>query len=176
MKAGDNMDQGDPAMLLHRAFQDDNANLVRNLLARHPEMKAKINQPVAEAFDSPPITLVKSREMLDVLLEAGADINAKSRWWAGGFGLLHSAAPELARYAVERGAVVDTCTQPRGWETSNGFSKSSHPSRKAYMRAEAMDRRPCTSRPTWRSPRFSWITAPKSTRATWITSPRLRNT
>jgi ankyrin repeat protein len=107
MKAGDNMDQGDPAMLLHRAFQDDNANLVRNLLARHPEMKAKINQPVAEAFDSPPITLVKSREMLDVLLEAGADINAKSRWWAGGFGLLHSAAPELARYAVERGAVVD---------------------------------------------------------------------
>jgi len=30
------------------------------------------------------ITRVRSREMLDVLLEAGADINAKSRWWAGG--------------------------------------------------------------------------------------------
>ncbi|HTD88717.1 MAG TPA: ankyrin repeat domain-containing protein [Candidatus Binatia bacterium] len=101
------LDQGDPAMLLHRAFRDDNASLVRKLLARHPEFKARINAPVPEVFDSPPITLVKSREMLDVLLEAGADINAKSRWWAGGFGLLHSASPELARYAVQRGAVVD---------------------------------------------------------------------
>src|SRR6185503_9344394 len=101
------IEQGDPAMLLHNAFRDDNAGLVRKLLARHPQFKAMINQPVAQAFDSPPITLVKSREMLDVLLDAGADINAKSRWWAGGFGLLHSAALELARYAVERGASVD---------------------------------------------------------------------
>ena len=45
--------------------------------------------------------------MLDVLLEAGADLNAKSRWWAGGFGLLDWASPELAAYAIERGAVVD---------------------------------------------------------------------
>jgi ankyrin repeat protein len=42
-----------------------------------------------------------------VLLAAGADINAKSRWWAGGFGLLHSASPELAAYAMARGAIVD---------------------------------------------------------------------
>lgn len=101
------LDQGDAASLLHRAFRDDNASLVRKLLARHPQMKAKINEPVSEAFNSPPITLVKSKQMLDVLLDAGADINAKSRWWAGGFGLLHSAPPELARYAVARGAVVD---------------------------------------------------------------------
>src|SRR5205085_9368091 len=72
----------------------------------HPEMKEIINEPVA-AFDAPVITRVRSREMLDVLLEAGADINAKSRWWAGGFGLLHSAEPDLADYAVQRGAVVD---------------------------------------------------------------------
>jgi hypothetical protein len=45
--------------------------------------------------------------LIDVLLEAGADINAKSNWWAGGFALVHSAKPELARYAVERGAAVD---------------------------------------------------------------------
>ena len=99
--------QGNPLELLKRAFHDDNAGLVRKVLARHPEIKTRINQPVAEAFDAPPITFVKSREMLDVLLEAGADINAKSRWWAGGFGLLHSASLDLARYAVERGAVVD---------------------------------------------------------------------
>ena len=45
--------------------------------------------------------------MLDVLLDAGADINARSRWWAGGFGLLHGAPPDLAAYAISRGAVVD---------------------------------------------------------------------
>jgi ankyrin repeat protein len=67
---------------------------------------ARINEPVA-AFDAPVITTVRSRPMLDVLLEAGADINAKSRWWAGGFGLLHCAEPELAAYAIQRGATVD---------------------------------------------------------------------
>jgi hypothetical protein len=69
-------------------------------------MRTKINEPVA-AFDAPAITQVRSREMLDALLEAGADINAKSRWWAGGFGLLHGAKPDLATYAIQRGATVD---------------------------------------------------------------------
>jgi ankyrin repeat protein len=68
-------------------------------------LKAKINDPVA-AFDSPAINHARSRKMLDVLLAAGADINARSRWWAGGFGLLDSASPDLAAYAIERGAVL----------------------------------------------------------------------
>lgn len=42
-----------------------------------------INEPVA-AFGSPAILAARSRGMLDVLLEAGADINLKSDWWAGG--------------------------------------------------------------------------------------------
>src|SRR5215470_15869231 len=96
----------DPMELLKQAFKDDDSVLVRKLLQSNPEFRAKINEPVG-AFDSPAITQVRSREMLDVLLEAGADINAKSRWWAGGFGLLHNAAPDLAAYAIERGAVVD---------------------------------------------------------------------
>ena len=97
---------GDPMELFKKAFAENDAASFRQLLERHPEMKAKINEPV-EAFDAPVITRVRTREMLDVLLEAGADINAKSRWWAGGFGLLHSAEPDLAAYAIQRGAVVD---------------------------------------------------------------------
>src|SRR2546430_16129875 len=96
----------DPIELLKQAFAEHDAVLFRRLLERHPDVKAKINEPVA-AFDAPLITRVRSREMLDVLLEAGADINAKSRWWAGGFGLLHGAEPGLAAYAIQRGAVVD---------------------------------------------------------------------
>lgn len=91
---------------VRRALAADEAGRVREILARHPELKAAIDAPLGP-FDSPAIGNVRSRAMLDVLLEAGADINARSRWWAGGFGLLHSASPELAMYAIERGAIVD---------------------------------------------------------------------
>jgi len=63
---------------LHRAFHDDDAAVVREVLAAHPELKARINDPVGP-FDAPAITCVRSREMFDVLMEAGADINARSR-------------------------------------------------------------------------------------------------
>jgi ankyrin repeat protein len=101
------VEQGDdPLALLRKAFHDQNAARLRELLNRYPEFKAKINDPI-EHFGAPVITRACTRELLDVLLEAGADINAKSNWWAGGFALVHSAKPELARYAVERGATVD---------------------------------------------------------------------
>src|SRR3989442_297948 len=80
------LDAGDPMELFKQAFADHDADLFRRLLERYPDLKAKINEPVA-AFDAPVITRVRSREMLEVLLAAGADINARSRWWAGGFGL-----------------------------------------------------------------------------------------
>jgi len=100
------LETADPMELFKRAFKTDDAVFLRNLIARFPEMKAKVNEPVA-AFDSPAIIHVRSPEMLDALLEAGADINARSRWWAGGFGLLECAKPELATYAITRGAIVD---------------------------------------------------------------------
>ena len=89
-----------------KAIAGDDTALAGQLLERHPELKAKINEPLGP-FDSPVITMVRSRRMLDVLLAAGADINARSRWWAGGFGLLDSAKPDLAAYAIQRGAIVD---------------------------------------------------------------------
>lgn len=91
---------------LTSAFRADDAERVRAMLARQPGLAVLINEPIGP-FDSPPIINVRSKGMLDVLLDAGADINARSRWWAGGFGLLDSAAPELASYAIERGAIVD---------------------------------------------------------------------
>src|ERR1051325_4567147 len=91
--------------LFKQAFETHDPDKFRQILSENPEQKERINEPVA-AFDSPIIIHVRSRDMLDVLLEAGADINAKSQWWAGGFGLLDSAEPELADYAVTRGATV----------------------------------------------------------------------
>ena len=100
------LETAEPMELFKKAFADDNAELIRKLFERYPQVKAAINEPVA-AFDAPAVTQVRSREMIDALLEAGADINAKSRWWSGGFGLLHCAKPDLAAYAIQRGAVVD---------------------------------------------------------------------
>ena len=68
-----------------KAFHNDDHAAVTQFLDQHPEFKARIDEPIGP-FDSPAVTAVKSKEMLDVLLAAGADINAKSKWWAGGFG------------------------------------------------------------------------------------------
>jgi len=95
-----------PLELLKKSWCTHDAVTFWEVLERHPDLQRRINEPVA-AFDSPLITTVRTREMLDVLLKAGADINAKSQWWAGGFGLLHGASPELAAYAIECGAVID---------------------------------------------------------------------
>jgi hypothetical protein len=89
-----------------KVFENDDVGLFRQLLERYPALKAKINEPIAH-FDAPLINCAQSPEMFDAILEAGAEINAKSRWWAGGFGFLHTARPELAKHAIERGAEVD---------------------------------------------------------------------
>ncbi|HLH17374.1 MAG TPA: ankyrin repeat domain-containing protein [Bryobacteraceae bacterium] len=87
------------------AFHANDAAALGRLLKRHPALRAKINEPIGD-FDSPLIIWVRSRAMLDVLLDAGADVNARSRWWAGGFGLLDLASPEVSAAAIRRGALV----------------------------------------------------------------------
>jgi ankyrin repeat protein len=91
---------------LMEAVRADDARSVRQLVNEYPSLRKRVNDPIGP-FDSPPLNSARSREMIDALLDAGADVNAKSRWWAGGFGLLHSTSPDLAAYAVERGAEVD---------------------------------------------------------------------
>jgi ankyrin repeat protein len=88
------------------AMEADDAAAIRALFGRHERLRALVDAPLGP-FDSPAVVNVRSRAMLDALLEAGADIDARSRWWAGGFGLLDCAPPEVAAYAIDRGATVD---------------------------------------------------------------------
>ena len=90
---------------LHRAFCRDDVAAIRKALVSRAELRNLINEPIG-AFDSPAILSVQSRAMLDLLLEFGADINAKSKWWAGGFSLLETVKDELAEHAISRGAIV----------------------------------------------------------------------
>ncbi len=91
---------------LLESIRADDVGLARMLLEHDPALKAQLNEPIGP-FDSPALSSARSRDMVDLLLAAGADIDGKSRWWAGGFGFLHTADLALAEYAVERGAAVD---------------------------------------------------------------------
>jgi ankyrin repeat protein len=101
--------QPNPVEQITEAFQAGEAPRLAQLLERHPEFQARINDPLF-AFGATPILCAAQRghrEIIEVLLRFGADINARSQWWAGGFGVLDSADPELSAFLIERGAKVD---------------------------------------------------------------------
>lgn len=87
------------------AVREGDAGRARELLAKHGDIRAKINDPRFD-FDSPAIHQAKKNlPLVDVLLEYGADINARSRYWAGGFGILEfDLTLDQARPLIERGA------------------------------------------------------------------------
>ncbi|HKC46433.1 MAG TPA: hypothetical protein VKB63_02445, partial [Gemmatimonadales bacterium] len=100
----------DPPAELVAAIHANDASRVRAVLERYPELKSRLNDTMPGLhFGATPLLAAvpfANREMIDALLDAGADINQKSHWWAGGFGVLdddHGLAPFL----IERGAAVD---------------------------------------------------------------------
>jgi ankyrin repeat protein len=80
------------------------------VLERYPALRARLNDTMPGLhFGATPLLAAvpySNRAMIDVLLEAGADINQKSHWWAGGFGVLDNDRG-MAPFLIERGARVD---------------------------------------------------------------------
>jgi ankyrin repeat protein len=101
----------DPLEALTAAVRANDAKLVRQVLARYPALKSQLDEPLPNYnFDSPALVGAvqkNNREMVEVLLDAGANVNARTKWWAGGFGVLDFSSEELTPYLIERGAVVD---------------------------------------------------------------------
>jgi hypothetical protein len=101
----------DPLEALTAAVKANDAALLRQVLESYPLLKSQLDEPLPNyGFDAPAIVAAvhkQNRDMIDALLDAGANINARSRWWAGGFGVLDSSNPELTSYLIERGAYVD---------------------------------------------------------------------
>ena len=101
-----------PAEALSAAVCASDAEKTARVLESHPELRAQLNEPMADYGNSgmqPLLAAVQrsDRKTIDVLLRAGADINARSRWWAGGIGVLDECGPALAAFLMERGAAVD---------------------------------------------------------------------
>jgi ankyrin repeat protein len=100
-----------PAEALTAAIRDQGAQRVRELLESHPDLRAKINEPLPNyGFGQHALFAAvqrSDRATIDVLLDAGANIHKRTEWWAGGFGVLDDCDPGLVDFLVERGAVID---------------------------------------------------------------------
>src|SRR5688572_20507727 len=101
-----------PLAELVAAFHTNDAAGVGRVLERHPELAPRLDDPAPGlAFGGTALLEAArrgNREMIDVLLRAGANINARSHWWAGSFGVLdHDHDLGLLSFLIERGAVVD---------------------------------------------------------------------
>ena len=98
------------------AVRNEDVKTVKTLLANDTVLAARINEPWLD-FDAPAIVFAASRgnrELIDVLLAAGADIDVKSTWWAGGTSALQHAAgsmlaynKDLAAHLIASGATID---------------------------------------------------------------------
>ena len=98
------------------AVENGDVEAVKNLLASDQTLAAHIDAPWF-SFDAPAIVFAAAsgnRELIQILLDAGANIDVKSSWWAGGTSALQHAAGsmlsynrELAEYLIEQGATVD---------------------------------------------------------------------
>ena len=96
------------------AIDKGNVDSVRKLVAQQPELLNSYNY---SCFGATPLTSVAfkdDREMIDVLLELGADPNRCSDWDLGPWSPLHSAIHsnkmELVEHLLEQGAEMDVHT------------------------------------------------------------------
>ena len=102
---------------LAAAIRADNEPLVRSLLAGQPALAAIINEPLpGEGFGETALIVAARRGhqgVVEALVNAGASVAVRSRWWAGSFSALDQAKPELVPWLLARGAPVDAVTAAR---------------------------------------------------------------
>ena len=103
--------------LLGKAVLCGNPTEASRLLDAHPELKPHLDDALPGGnFGVTPLLVAvvrRDREMIDVLLRAGADIDARSHWWAGSFGVLDQNDLDLADDLIARGATVDAYAAAR---------------------------------------------------------------
>jgi ankyrin repeat protein len=95
-----------------RAIEARSAPALRALLEREPAARALLDEPLF-SFGAQALNSVagdpRALDLVDALLELGADPNARSDWWAGGFHPLYSATGPAAERLLAAGAVADAC-------------------------------------------------------------------
>ncbi len=112
----DRPDAQDPLGAFREAVEAEDVARVRRLLHRYPSVREAIDEP-AFSFAQPALVFASFRtnpELMNALLDGGADVDARSDWDAGGFTALHHQVggttdpkPALARLLLDRGATID---------------------------------------------------------------------
>jgi hypothetical protein len=96
-----------PAELFKAAVEAGDVNQVRWLLRSHRDLVSKINEPIF-GFKSPAAHVARTNlDLLDVLLAQGADLNARTSWEMGGFGVLEQVNPDEATPPIARSTRID---------------------------------------------------------------------
>jgi ankyrin repeat protein len=100
----------EPLDVLHKAIHENDAAAIRAALRDHPELKSTIDAalPHGPFGQTAMLAAVQKRnlEIVDLLLGAGADINAGSHWWAGSFNVLDETDAAFLPALLERGATM----------------------------------------------------------------------
>jgi hypothetical protein len=98
-----------PAELFRAAVEAGDVDHVRQLLQSAPDLVSMINEPMF-SFNSPAVHIARTNlELLDLLLAHGADLNARTSWEKGSFGVLEQVNPDEAAPLIARGARIDVC-------------------------------------------------------------------
>lgn len=100
----------DPSETLVAAVTSGDVGAAAECLKRHPELRARLDDALPGLPFGSTVLLAavwrRSKPMIELLLANGANINQRSHWWAGGFGVLDD-DHGLADFLIERGATVD---------------------------------------------------------------------
>ena len=96
-----------PAELFKAAVEAGDVDHVRQLLQSHADLVSMINEPMF-SFKRPAVHVARTKlELIDLLLSHGADLNARSSWEKGSFGVLEQVDPNEAAPLIARGARID---------------------------------------------------------------------
>jgi len=106
-----------PVQVLKAAVCDGDSARVRDVLAKHPELRATIDDPMpGDGFGLHALFAAvqrSDRATIDLLLKAGANINKRTEWWAGSFGILDDCHPNMLEFLTARGAQLDAHSAAR---------------------------------------------------------------
>jgi ankyrin repeat protein len=99
-----------PMEALAGAIAANDSAAVAAVIARFPAIRERLDEPLPGGHFGATALLTAvgcgSREIAELLLDAGANVNQRSHWWAGGFGVLDG-ENGLTEFLIARGATVD---------------------------------------------------------------------
>lgn len=111
-----NRDYGESLDEFKGAIYGKDAKKVDQILSDHPELKDTLDDPHF-FFGSTAVIISKQQwDVVEVLLKHGANINAKSQWWAGDFHVLEGVDSSLAKKLIDAGAEINVhAAAEQGW-------------------------------------------------------------